>query len=58
MEAPQPNDHNTAATYLILTIFAAGLDYVTKSNVTFLLSIAVSFMALRYYYVATKKMKK
>lgn len=51
----QPDNHNTAAGYLIMTILASGLNLITQTNVTFCLSLVVSFMAIRYYYYATKK---
>lgn len=45
-------------TLLLITLWSNIMFYINKSDVTFCLSTAVSLMALYYYFLQTRKLKK
>ena len=47
----------TGKIWLVLSFLANGFAIVNMTTITFIMGVAVSLMACRYYYWATKKIK-
>lgn len=57
MENNSINDSITSITYNVVSLGTLFTSLITKDNVTFIVGIIVSIMAIRHYYYATKKIK-
>lgn len=56
-QTPHNNDLLTGTIYLAATVASFVVNVLTQTNISFIISLCVGLMAIRYYYYATKKLK-